>query len=62
MDRLTDDQCNEFRRLPGSFNDMVRKIYEAGRMTGAQECCELSQQHGCGMLEIIENHFDFKAE
>jgi len=28
---LTDDQCNEFRRLPLSFNDMVRAIYDAGR-------------------------------
>ena len=27
---LTDEQCNEFRRMPGSFNDMVRAIYEAG--------------------------------
>lgn len=30
---LTDDQCDEFRRLPLSFNDMVRAIYEAGRKT-----------------------------
>lgn len=28
---LTDEQCNEFRRLPVSFNDMVRAIYNAGR-------------------------------
>jgi hypothetical protein len=27
---LTDDQCDEFRRLPLSFNDMVRAIYVAG--------------------------------
>lgn len=27
---LTDDQCNEFRRLPVSFNDMVRAIWTAG--------------------------------
>ena len=27
---LTDEQCNEFRRMPLSFNDMVRAIYEAG--------------------------------
>ena len=30
MNTLTDEQCEEFRRLPGSFNDMVRAIYEAG--------------------------------
>lgn len=27
---LTDEKCNEFRRLPVSFNDMVRAIYKAG--------------------------------
>lgn len=27
---LTDEQCNEFRREPGSFNHMVRVIYKAG--------------------------------
>ena len=27
---LTDDQCNDFRRLPLSFNDMVRAIYNSG--------------------------------
>lgn len=28
---LTDDQCNHFRRLPLTFNDMVRTIYVAGQ-------------------------------
>ncbi len=27
---LTDEECNEFRRLPMSFNDMVRAIFCAG--------------------------------
>lgn len=27
---LTDEQCDEFRRLPLSFNGMVREIYKAG--------------------------------
>jgi hypothetical protein len=27
---LTDEQCDQFRRHPGSFNDMVRAIYAAG--------------------------------
>ena len=31
---LTDDQCDEFRRLPCSFNDMVRAIYESGYDAG----------------------------
>lgn len=41
MPRLTDGQCNKFRRMPGSFNDMVNGIFEAGRMAGAQECVEV---------------------
>jgi hypothetical protein len=28
---LTDEQCDEFRRLPCPFNDMVRAIYRAGQ-------------------------------
>jgi hypothetical protein len=27
---LTEEQCEYFRRMPCSFNDMVRAIYEAG--------------------------------
>lgn len=27
---LTDEQCNEFRGLPCSFNDMVRAIHADG--------------------------------
>lgn len=30
MKRLTDDECDEFRRLPVNFNDMVRAAYNAG--------------------------------
>lgn len=29
---LTDKQCNLFRALPCSFNDMVRAIYKAGEL------------------------------
>ena len=28
---LTDEQCSDFRRLPLSFNDMVRAIHDAGQ-------------------------------
>ena len=28
---LTGTQCDEFRRMPGSFYDMVRAIYAAGQ-------------------------------
>ena len=38
MPLLSDEQCNEFRRLPCSFNDMVREIYKAGmNKTGCPE-------------------------
>lgn len=86
MARLTDEQCNEFRRMRGSFNDMVNGIFEAGRMTGAQESVEVCRDElfmknriiadmNSGdestsimnaaterCIEMIENHFDFKAE
>ena len=38
---LTDEQCAEFRRLPVSFNDMVRAIYEAGRASKAAEYADV---------------------
>ena len=28
---LTDEQCDEFRRLPCSFRDMIRSAYAAGQ-------------------------------
>lgn len=34
MSLLTDEQCDEFRRLPVSFNDMVRAIHKAGHAAG----------------------------
>lgn len=32
---LTDEQCDEFRRMPASFRDMVRAIHKAGFYKGA---------------------------
>jgi hypothetical protein len=34
---LSDAQCQVFRSMPGSFNDMVRAIYRAGHAKGASE-------------------------
>lgn len=34
---LTDAQCDKFRRLPCSFNDMVRAIYKAGHANVLEE-------------------------
>lgn len=31
---LTDEECEAFRKLPGSFNDMVRTVFAAGVVTG----------------------------
>jgi len=38
---LTEEQCAEFRRLPGTFNDMIRDIYEAGRASKAAEYADV---------------------
>lgn len=62
--RLTDEQCNDFRRMQGSFNDMVNGIFEAGRMTGAQESidCILAMIEPCGeAMDAIEEYFDFSG-
>lgn len=64
MSRLTDEQCNEFRRSRGTFNDMVRAIFEAGRMDAAKDCYDLAQEYEggrCGMCDKIEEYFDFKT-
>lgn len=40
---LTDEQCNEFRGLPVSFNDMVRAIHADGyakALKDAAAACE----------------------
>lgn len=59
----TDAQCDEFRRLPGSFNDMIRKVYAIGRMQGAQESVEVMKAYypRSGCVSILEDHFDFKV-
>ena len=48
---LTDEQCNEFRRLPMSFNDMVRAIYEAGRASKAAEYAYIRREARNAALE-----------
>lgn len=61
---LTDNQCDELRRLPGSFNDMLRKVHECGRMVGATEAVEqlLDMVAPDGpSIDAIEDFFDFKV-
>ena len=43
---LTDDQCDEFLRLPLSFKDMVRAIYQAGRTDALEEAAK-----ACDLIE-----------
>lgn len=45
MKILTDEECNEFRRLPKSFNDMVRAIYESGYTSRDEEVTELTKSN-----------------
>lgn len=61
---LTDAQCEEFRCMRGSFNDMVRGIFESGRMTGAQQSidCILNMIEPCvEAMDVIEEYFDFSG-
>lgn len=41
---LTDEQCDQFRRLPCSFNDMVRAIYLAGYRDAAKRAVEICNE------------------
>ncbi len=50
---LTDEQCDEFRRLPLSFRDMVRAIYEAGSIEEREKIAHLLEKQG--------PHFNSKA-
>ena len=34
---LSDAKCDEFRRLPGSFNTMIRATHDYGRKQALQE-------------------------
>lgn len=42
---LTDKQCEEFRRLPLSFNDMVRAIHDEGIATEQVRCIKVCRDH-----------------
>lgn len=48
--RLTDEQCDNMRRLPLSFNDMVRAIHNAGQVYALDEAA----YH-------FENDYNFKV-
>ena len=57
---LTDEQCDEFRRLPLSFNDMVRAIYEAGRASKAAEYAHIRREaRNAALEEAAERAFDY---
>lgn len=38
---LSDEQCDEFLRYNGSFNDMVRFIYSAGQLIERERCAKV---------------------
>ena len=40
---LSDEECGAFRRLPCSFNDMIRAAHNAGRATAFAEGIELCE-------------------
>lgn len=69
---LTDEQISDiFCKGSGTYYQRIRRVFEAGRMTAAQECCELADEYQsyivedtapCKLSAKIEDHFDFKAE
>lgn len=54
---LTDEQCNEFRSLPVSFNDMVRAIHADGYAQALKDAAEV-----CGKLEEEELCLDVSSD
>jgi len=42
---LTAEQCDEFRRLPLSFRDMVRAIYAAGEAAALERAARVAEQN-----------------
>lgn len=63
---LSDAQCQAFRSMPGSFNEMVRAIYRAGHAKGASEAIatlrplvqDVSEQLGeeeCNNCDLANN-------
>ena len=57
---LTNEQCDEFRRLPLSFNDMVRAIYEAGRASKAAEYAYIRREARNAALEEAATYLETK--
>lgn len=58
MSELTDEQCDEFRRLPGSFNDMVRAIYQAGMGARQESDAVIARNMVIGDGEQISKTYD----
>lgn len=63
---LSDAQCQAFRSMQGSFNEMVRAIYRAGHAKGASEAIatlrplvqDVSEQLGeeeCNNCDLANN-------
>lgn len=51
---LTDKQCDEFRRTRGSFNTMIRTVYQAGRDAQLKELIDEIQNIGRGCADSCE--------
>lgn len=51
---LTDAQCDEFRRTRGSFNTMIRTVYQSGRDAQLKELFDEIQNNGLGCADSCE--------
>lgn len=49
MANLTTEQCDDFRRHPGSFNDMVRHIYTTAEKRAYERCHK-------ALIDMPSNH------
>lgn len=49
---LSDKQCDQFRRLPASFNDMVRAIFLVGRAYGKGH--KIKDDLDAGVLSVYD--------
>lgn len=54
--KLTDEQCDSFRRHPGSFNDIIRAVYAAGAKSAGKLYTEEEMKD---FMNYGANRFEF---
>ena len=62
MTNLTTEQCDEFRRHPGSFNDMVRHIYTTAEKRAYERCKKIIADADNRHHEYEDTFFEIETE